>query len=72
MLFRSTKEAVKSDFGYHIIYRLPLSEAAIDENIAAHREALASEATNSYFAELSQNSTVTYTTDYEKYITTIK
>lgn len=67
-----TKEAVKSDFGYHIIYRLPLSEAAIDENIAAHREALASEATNSYFAELSQNSTVTYTTDYEKYITTIK
>lgn len=67
-----TKDAVQSDYGYHIIYRLALSEDAINENIAAHKEMLAGEATNSYLTALSQKASIVYTSDYEKYITTIK
>lgn len=67
-----TKEAVKSNYGYHIIYRLPLSEDAVAEEISTHKQMLASEATNSYFTALSEKASLTYTSEYEKYIKTIK
>lgn len=67
-----TKEAVKSDYGYHIIYRCPLNEDEVTKAITAYKETLASQATNDYIAALTEKTAVTYTADYEKYITTIE
>ncbi len=67
-----TKEPVKSEFGYHIIYRIPVNETELSNAIDNQIHMLATEATNNYFTELSEKASVTYTSQYERYITTIK
>lgn len=67
-----TKEPVKSEFGYHIIYRLPVNETELSNAVDNQIRVLATEATNKYFTELSEKASVTYTSEYERYITTIK
>lgn len=67
-----TKEPVKTDYGYHIIYRCVLSDKAVAEYVATYIESLASSATNDYLSQICENAAVTYTADYKEYITTIK
>ena len=67
-----TKEPVKTDYGYHIIYRTPVDEAAISNIIAMYSEYLASAAVNNYVGTIIDNANVTFTEDYHNYINTIK
>ncbi|MBE7055339.1 MAG: hypothetical protein E7392_04415 [Ruminococcaceae bacterium] len=67
-----TKEAVKTNYGYHIIYRCKFNEAALETALSAQKEMLASEATNTYITTLSQKAVVKFNDNYTKYITTIE
>ena len=67
-----TKEAVKSDYGYHIIYRCKLSENALGEAINYYKAQMASDAANEQLTAIINSAVVTNTSNYENYIRTIK
>jgi len=67
-----TREPVKTDYGYHIICRMPVNEAHIKDLIAMYSEYLASAAVNNYIGTIIDSANVTFTDDYQKYINTIK
>ena len=67
-----TKTPVKTDYGYHIIYRVAFDESYIQDSIPYYRDAIAKEETNAYIETLRSSASITFTPEYEKYITTIK
>ena len=67
-----TKTPVKTDYGYHIIMRLPLSEKEVDNAKAYFNNLLAQNAAQEEINEIIKNAKVEHTTDYENYIKTIK
>ena len=67
-----TKAPVKTDFGYHIIIRLPLDEELLTQARVSWIEYLASLATQNTVNEIINSAKVEYTPEYEKYITTIR
>lgn len=67
-----TKNPVKTDYGFHIIYRLPFNENYIKSAISEYKASIAQMATNEYVENLKKNTVVTFTPDFETYITTIK
>lgn len=67
-----TKTPVKTDFGYHIIYRLPLDENQVKAVISEYTSSIAQLAVSEYVENLKKNAVITYTPDFETYITTIK
>ncbi len=67
-----TKTPVKTSYGYHIIYRMPFNEEYIKEAVSLYKEKEAQNITTEYVENLKKNAVVTFTPDYETYITTIK
>ena len=67
-----TKEAVKSNYGYHIIYRCKLDEYAVKDAIEYYKAGLANDATTEYIATIVNNYVIKSTPSYEDYLTTIK
>ncbi len=67
-----TKTPVKTDYGYHIIMRLPLSEQELNNAKAYWNSMLAQNAAQEEINKIIENAKVEHTTDYENYIKTIK
>ncbi len=67
-----TKAPVKTDYGYHIIMRLPLSEKELNNAKAYFNSLLAQNAAQEEINKIIENAKVEHTTDYENYIKTIK
>lgn len=67
-----TKTPVKSAYGYHIIYRYPLSSEWIDENKANFTQIAASSAYREKIDALLESTKISYTQNYQKYISTIE
>lgn len=67
-----TKAPVKTDFGYHIILRMPLSEKELSEAKNYWMSLLAQNAAQEEINKIIESSKVEHTTDYETYIKTIK
>lgn len=67
-----TKTAVKTDYGYHIIYRCTFNEDALKEAVDSYKASLAMQEANAYLDTLTNKAVVSYSAEYEKYITTIK
>ena len=67
-----TKAPVKTDYGYHIIMRLPLSEMELGNAIAYFKNIQAQNAAQAEIDKIVENAKVEHTTDYENYIKTIK
>ena len=67
-----TKTPVKSAYGYHIIYRYPLSSEWIDENKANFTQIAASSSYREKIDALLEITKISYTQNYQKYISTIE
>ncbi len=67
-----TKEAVKSNYGYHIIYRCKLNESAVKGALDYYKAELANDATTKHITEIINSAVVKSTSYYEDYLTTIK
>ena len=67
-----TKTPVKSAYGYHIIYRYPLSSEWIDENKANFTQIAASSSYREKIDALLESTKISYTQNYQKYISTIE
>ena len=67
-----TKTPVKTNYGYHIIWRLPFDEEVISQSKASWTDALATQAAQAEFDAITDNVKVEHTPEYEKYITTIR
>lgn len=67
-----TKAPVKTDFGYHIILRMPLSEKELSEAKNYWMSLLAQNAAQEEINKIIESAKVEHTTDYENYIKTIK
>lgn len=67
-----TKAPVKTDFGYHIILRMPLSEKELSEAKNYWLGLLAQNAAQEEINKIIESAKVEHTTDYENYIKTIK
>lgn len=67
-----TKTPVATDYGYHIIYRLPFDESYLKSAVSDYANTIAQFATTEYMKNLGNNAVVTFTPDFETYITTIK
>ncbi len=68
-----TTTPVKTDFGYHIIYRLPLDEKYIvNQAIPQYKSSKAQIELSEHMTNLKDTAQVIFTPDYEKYLTTIK
>lgn len=67
-----TKTPVKSAYGYHIIYRYPLSSAWIDDNKASFTQIAASSSYREKLDALLESTKISYTQNYQKYISTIE
>ncbi len=67
-----TKAPVKTDYGYHIIMRMPLNEKELDNAMAYFKSLLAQNAAQEELNKIIENAKVEHTTDYENYIKTIK
>lgn len=67
-----TLSPIKTDYGYHIIYRYPIKSEWIKENSAKLSESAAVAAFNKYLETLIESAKISYTQNYEKYISTIK
>ena len=67
-----TKEPVKTDFGYHIIMRIPVSEEVLAEIKTTWIEQMAQSDSKSAITQIVNSAKVEYTPDYENYIKTIK
>lgn len=67
-----TKEPVKTDYGYHIIMRLPLSEKELAAAKNYWMSILAQNAAQEEINKIIENAKVEHTPDYENYIKTIK
>ena len=67
-----TKTAVKTDYGYHIIYRCTLNDKALKEAVESYKSSIAMQEANAYLDSLTNKAVVSYSDEYEKYIITIK
>ncbi len=67
-----TKTPVKTDYGYHIIYRLPFNEKYLNEAVSEYKSSIAQMTTSEYVETIRKNASIVFTPDYETYITTIK
>ena len=67
-----TKAPIKTDYGYHIIMRLPLSEKELTAAKNYRMSILAQNAAQEEINTIIKNAKVEHTTDYENYIKTIK
>ena len=67
-----TLSPIKTDYGYHIIYRYPIKSEWIKENSAKLSESAAVAAFNKALETLIESAKISYTQNYEKYISTIK
>lgn len=67
-----TTTPVKTNYGYHIIYRYPIEKTWITENESSLKSAIAFKKTNETLSSIIENAKLTYTDNYEKYITTIE
>ncbi len=67
-----TKTPVKSAYGYHIIYRLPFNERYLKTAISEYKVAVAQNATTEFIEKLRNNASVTFSPEFETYVTTIK
>ena len=67
-----TKAPIKTDYGYHIIMRLPLSEKELTAAKNYWMSILAQNAAQEEINAIIKNAKVEHTTDYENYIKTIK
>ena len=67
-----TNTPVKTDYGYHIVMRLPLNEKEVDSAMAYFKNLLAQNAAQEEINKIINNAKVEHTTDYQNYIKTIK
>lgn len=67
-----TKTPVKSAYGYHIIYRYPLDSQWIDANSASFTQIAANAAYREDIDALLESTKISYTQNYQKYISTIE
>lgn len=67
-----TLTPAKTTYGYHIIYRFPIEESWIDENAQSIKNSIAYQETNDTILKTIDSAKITYTANYEKYITTIE
>jgi len=67
-----TQTPVKTAYGYHIIYKYPISSQWVSENESSVKAALAFKKTNDTLKSLIDNAKLSYSANYEKYITTIE
>lgn len=67
-----TKTPVKSAYGYHIIYRYPLNAQWIDANSASFMQIAANAAYKEDINSLLESTKISYTQNYQKYISTIE
>ena len=66
-----TKTPVKSDYGYHVIMRMPLDTAWIEGNKGTVISTLAANDTNAVINEIIAQTKVALTNDYNTYFSTI-
>lgn len=67
-----TQTPVKSDYGYHVIMRMPLDTAWIEGNKGTVISTLAANDTNAVINEIIAQTKVALTNDYNTYFSTIK
>lgn len=67
-----TLSPVKTDYGYHIIYRYPIKSDWIRENASSLKESAVNKACSEQMESLLKSTPVSYTEHYRKYISTIE
>ena len=67
-----TKTPIKTAYGYHIIYRYPLSTQWINENSENFTQIAANGAYREMLDALLESTKISYTQNYQKYISTIE
>ena len=67
-----TKTPVKSDYGYHIIYRVPFNESYLKTAMSEYKIAVAQNATTEFIEKIKNNASVVFSPEFETYVTTIK
>ena len=67
-----SKEAVKSQYGYHILYKYPLTKDTFTKNKDAIKQSYAYTSYYSHVSEVENLHSVKYTSDYTNYISNIK
>lgn len=67
-----TKEAVKTAYGYHIIYRYPIKKEYVSENFDEIKRAVITSTIDEFYTNTLKEYTISYTDEYNKYISTIK
>ncbi len=67
-----TKTPVKTSYGYHVIYRLPIDNNWILSNRSSILTSLAESETNNVIENIAKSSKFTLTSEYSNYVNTIK
>ena len=63
---------VESDYGYHVLYKYPLTKATFDNAINTIRQSYAYNAYYTQIEEMNKTNKLTFTDGYKKYIANIK